>query len=109
MHHKLKEEISDEQAGFRSGMSTRDQILNLKMVIEKNREFGKNIYLCFVDHKKAFDMVSHELLWQRMLEMGFSSVLQYVKHMDRLKTSVLNKVYGKDAYHLLAFLTYIQR
>ena len=44
MQTKLKEEISEEQAGFRSGMGTRDQILNLKMVIEKNREYGKNIY-----------------------------------------------------------------
>ena len=46
MQIKLKEEISEEQEGFRSGMGTRDQILNLKMVIEKNREYGKNIYIC---------------------------------------------------------------
>ena len=45
MQTKLKEEISEEQAGFRSGMGTGDQILNLKMVIGKNREYGKNIYL----------------------------------------------------------------
>ena len=54
-------------------MGTWDQILNLKMVIEKNREYGKNIYLCFIDYRKAFDVVSHELLWKGMLEMGFSS------------------------------------
>ena len=73
MQTKLKEEISKEQAEFRSGMGTRDQILNLKMVIEKNREYGKNLYSCFIDYRKAFDMVSHELLWKGMLEMGFSS------------------------------------
>ena len=73
MQTKLKGEISEEQAGFRSGMGTRDQILNLKIVIEKNREYGRNIYLCSIDYRKAFDMVSHELLWKGMLEMGFSS------------------------------------
>ena len=44
MQTKLKEEISEEQAGFRSGMDTRDQILDLKMAIEKNGEYGKNVY-----------------------------------------------------------------
>ena len=73
MQAKLKEEIRKEQSGFRSGMGTWDQILNLKMVIKKNREYGKNIYLCFIDYRKAFHMVSHELLWKGMLEMGFSS------------------------------------
>ena len=45
------------------------------MIIEKNREYGKNIYLCFIDYRKAFYMVSHELLWKGMLEMGFSSLM----------------------------------
>ena len=69
MQTRLKEEIGEEQAGSRSGMGTLDHILNLKMVIEKNRECGKNIYLCFIDYRKAFDMVCHELLWKGMLKM----------------------------------------
>ena len=59
-------------------MGTRDQLLNLKMVIEKNREYGKNIYVCFIDYRKAFEIVSHELLWKGMLEMRFFSHIVYL-------------------------------
>ena len=82
MQTKLKEESGEEQVGFRSGMGTQHQILNLKMVLEKNREYGKNRYLCFIDYRKAFDMVSHELLWKGMLEMGFSShIVDFIKSL----------------------------
>ena len=63
-------------------MGTLDQILNLKMVIEKNREYGKNIYLCFIVYREAYDMVSLELLWKGMLEMGFSSdIIDLIKSL----------------------------
>ena len=45
----MHEEINEAQAGFRSGIGTRNEILNLKMIIEKNREYGKNNFLCFID------------------------------------------------------------
>ena len=55
-------ELSDVQAGFRKGRGTRDQIANIHWIIEKAREFQKNIYFCFIDHAKAFDCVDHNKL-----------------------------------------------
>ena len=52
-------ELSDVQAGFRKGTGTRDQIANIYWIIEKAREFQKNIYFCFIDYAKAFDCVDH--------------------------------------------------
>ena len=55
----VNRELSDVQAGFRKGRGTRDQIGNIRWVIEKAREFQKNIYFCFIDYAKAFDCVDH--------------------------------------------------
>ena len=71
MQMKLKTEIAAEQAGFKQGTGTKNQILNLKIIIEKNREHSKDLYLCFIDYTKAFDMVIHEELWNNMKNMGF--------------------------------------
>ena len=90
---RLKSEIAEEQAGFRPGRGTRDQVFNLKQIIEKHREFRKPLYLCFIDYKKAFDSVIHDRLWQEMLKMGFSPHLVnlirklYVKQRDCVRTS----------------------
>ena len=58
------------QAGFRKGRGTRDQIANIHWIIEKAREFQKNIYFCFIDYVKAFDCVEHNTLWKILKEMG---------------------------------------
>ena len=63
-------EIPDVQAGFRKGRGTRDQIANIHWVIEKAREFQKNVYFCFIDYAKAFDYVEHDKLWKILKEMG---------------------------------------
>ena len=52
------------QAGFRKGRGTKDQIVNFCGIIEKAREFQKNIYFCFIDYAKAFDCVDHNKLWR---------------------------------------------
>ena len=57
-------ELPDVQAGFRKGRGTRDQIANICWIIEKAREFQKNIYFCFIDYAKAFDCVDHNKLWK---------------------------------------------
>ena len=57
-------------AGFRKGRETRDQIANIHCIIEKAREFQKNIYFCFIDYAKAFDCVDHNKLWKILQEMG---------------------------------------
>ena len=60
----VNRELSDVQAGFRKGGGTRDQIANIHWIIEKAREFQKNIYFCFIDYAKAFDCVGHNKLWK---------------------------------------------
>ena len=57
-------ELPDVQAGFQKGRGTRDQIANILWIIEKAKEFQKNIYFCFIDYKKAFDCVDHNKLWK---------------------------------------------
>ena len=63
-------ELPDIQARFRKGRGTRDQIANIHWVIEKAREFQKNIYFCFIDHATAFDCVDHNKLWKILQKMG---------------------------------------
>ena len=63
-------EFPDVQAGFRKGRGTRDQIANIRWIIEKAREFQKNIYFCFIDYAKAFDCVDHKKLWKILNKMG---------------------------------------
>ena len=57
-------------SGFRKGRGTRDQIANICWIMEKAREFQKNIYFCFIDYAKAFDCVDHNKLWKILKEMG---------------------------------------
>ena len=66
----VNQEIPDVQAGFRKGRGTRDQIANIHWIMEKAREFQKNIYFCFIDYAKAFDCVDHNKLWKILQEMG---------------------------------------
>ena len=63
-------EVSDVQAGFRKGRGTRDHIANICWIIEKAREFQKNLYFCFIEYVKAFDYVDHNILWKILKEMG---------------------------------------
>ena len=58
----MNRELPDVQAGFRKGRGSRDQIANIRWIIEKAREFQKNIYFCFIDYAKAFDCVDHNKL-----------------------------------------------
>ena len=59
----VNRELPDVQTGFRKGRGTRDQIANIRWIMEKAREFQKNIYFCFIDYAKAFDRVDHNKLW----------------------------------------------
>ena len=63
-------ELPDVQTGFRKGRGTRDQIANIRWIMEKAREFQKNIYFCSIDYAKAFDCVDHNKLWTILKEMG---------------------------------------
>ena len=80
----VNHELPDVQAGFRKGKGTRDQIANIHWIIEKAREFQKNIYFCFIDYAKAFDCVDHNKLWKILKEMGIPEHL----------TSLLRNLYA---------------
>ena len=69
LHQYMNQELSDVQAGFRKGRETRDQIANIQRIIEKAKEFQKNIYFCFIDYAKAFDCVDHNKMWKILKEM----------------------------------------
>ena len=79
-------ELPDVQAGFRKGRGTRAQIANIRWIIEKAREFKKNIYFCFIDYAKAFDCVDHNKLWKILKEMGIPDHL----------TSLLRNLYASQ-------------
>ena len=66
----MNQELSEVQTGYRNDRGTRDQIANIRWIIEKAREFHKNIYFCFIDYAKVFDCVDHHKLWKILKEMG---------------------------------------
>ena len=69
LQQNLNRELPDVQAEFRKGRGTRDQIANICWIIEKAREFQKNINFCFIEYTKAFDCVGHNKLWKILKEM----------------------------------------
>ena len=71
----MNHELPDAPAGFRKGRGTRDQTVNIRWIIEKVREFQKNIYSCFTDYAKTFDCVDHNKLWKLVKEMGIPDYL----------------------------------
>ena len=74
----MNHELPHVQAGFRKGRGTRDQIANIRWIMEKARELQKNIYFCFIDYAKAFDCVDHNKLWKILKEMGIPDHLTYL-------------------------------
>ena len=112
---------SDVQAGFRKGRGTRDQTANIHWIIEKARQFQKNIYFCFIDYTKAFDCVNHNKLWKILQEMGVQitwpvsgEICMQVKkeqlelNMEQQTGSRSGKEYVKAVYCHPAYLTYMQ-
>ena len=71
-------ELPDVQAGFRKGRWNRDQIADIRWIMEKTREFQKNIYFCFIDQAKAFDCVDHNLLWKILQQIGIPDYLNWL-------------------------------
>ena len=71
----MNQELPDVQAGFRKARGPRDQIANICWIIEKAREFQKNIYFCFIDYAKAFNCLNHNKLWKILKEMGIPDLL----------------------------------
>ena len=84
----VNRELPDVHAGFRKGRGTRDQIANIRWIMEKATEFQKNIYFCFIDYAKAFDCVGHNKLWKILKEMGI---------VDHLNCLLRNLYAGQEA------------
>ena len=83
-------ELPDVQAGFRKGRGTRDQIANIRWIIEKAREFQRNSYFCFIDYAKAFDCVDHNKLWKNLQEMGIPDHLScFLRNLYQVKKQQL--------------------
>ena len=117
----INRELPDVHSDFRKGRGTRDQIANICWIIEKAREFQKNIYFCFIDYAKAFDCVDHNKLWKILKEMGIPDYLTcllrnlYAGQEEKLELdmeqqtgSKLGKEYVKSVYFHPAYLTYMQ-
>ena len=84
----MNRELPDVQAGSRKGRGIRDQMTNIGWIIEKAREFQKNIDFCFLDYAKAFDCVDHNKLWKILKEMGIP---------DHLTCHLRNLYAGQEA------------
>ena len=122
---RLKQYVNRElpvvKAGFRKGIGTRDQITNIRWIIEKAREFKKNIYFCIIDYAKAFDCVDHNKLWKILTEMGIQDHLTYSweicmqvrkqqleQDTEQQTGSKSGKEYIKAVYCHPAYLPYMQ-
>ena len=119
----VNHELPDVQAGFRKGRGTRDQIANIRWIIEKAREFQKNTYFCFIDYAKAFDCIDRNKLWKILKEIGIPDHLTcllrnlYAGHEATVRTGQqleqqtgfkLGKEYIKAVYCHPAYFTYMQ-
>ena len=117
----VNHELPDAQAGFRKGRGTRDQIANIRWIMEKAREFQKNIYFCFIDYAKALDCADHNKLWKILKEMGIPEHLicllrnlyagrkqQLELDMEQQTGSKQEKEYVKAVYYHPAYLTSLQ-
>ena len=84
----MNRELPDVQAGFRKGIRTRDQVANIRWIMERAREFQKNIYFCFIDYAKPCDCVDHNKLWK---------ILKEVAIPDHLTCLLRNLYAGQEA------------
>ena len=95
LQYYMIQELPGIQAGFRKDRGTRDQIANIRSIIEKTREFQKNIYLCFIDYVKAFDWVDHNKLWKALKEMGIPDHLTcLLRHLYVGQEATVRTLYG---------------
>ena len=122
IERKLGAEINVVQAGFRQGRGTRDHIFNLRMIIQKCREFNQPLFTCFVDYTKALDSVEHQQLWTVMRKMGFpkrivslieplysDNKLQSEQTVEQHTGLVLAKGFDRAVLCHLSYSVYTQR
>jgi hypothetical protein len=87
--------MSEEQAGFRKGRGTRDQIANIRWILERALEYGKTIFMCFIDYSKAFDCVDHSRLWNTLRSMGVPEhLIVLIKSLCTKQEAAVRTEYG---------------
>ena len=87
--------MSVEQAGFRKGRGARDQIANMRWIIEKAMEYGKTVFMCFIDCSKAFDCVDRSLLWNTLRSMGVPDhLIAIIKSLYTNQEAAVRTEYG---------------
>ena len=117
----MNHEIPNVQAGFRKGRGTRDQIANILWIIEKTRDFQRNIYFCFIDYTKALDFVDHYKLWKIFKEMGIPDHLTcFLRNLYAVQEATIGTGHGTTDWFQIgkgvcqavychpAYLTYMQ-
>ena len=96
-HQKyVNQELLDVQAEFRKGRRTRDGIANIHWILEKAREFQRNIYFCFIDYAKTFDCMDHNKVWEALKAMGIPDHLTYLpRNLYVGQEATVRTLYGK--------------
>jgi hypothetical protein len=95
----IEREISEEQAGFRKGRGTRDQIANIRWILESAMEYGKTIVMCFIDYSTAFDCVDHSRLWNTLRSMGVPEhFIVLIKSLYTNQEAALQTEYGNTEW-----------
>ena len=105
MESTIERELPDNQAGFRKARGTRDHIANMRWIMERQLEYGKEVHICFIDYIRTFDCINHELFWKILLEMGIPQLCPPVMKMvtgsinwvqgNRILSSFNHFAYGK--------------
>ena len=98
---KYLSEINEEQSGFVKGKGTREQMVNIRIIMEKCKEYNIPLYMCFIDYAKAFDCVNHQqlLLWQGMQKMGFPvHVIELLEHLYKNQEAAVKTSCGTSEW-----------
>ena len=95
MESTVERELPANQAGFRKGRGTRDHIANLRWIMERQREYGQEVHLCFIDYSKAFDCINHSLMWKTLKEMGIPThLIMLLKSLYENQEAVVRTEHG---------------
>jgi hypothetical protein len=95
----IEREISEEQARFRKGRGTRDHIANIRWILERAMEYGKTIFMCFIDYSKAFNCIDLSRLWNTLRSMGVPEhLIVLIKSLYTKQEAAVRTEYGNTEW-----------
>src|SRR5688572_10063747 len=98
MESTIERELPKRQAGFRKRRGTRDHIANLRWIMERQREYGQEVHLCFIHYSKAFECVNHDLMWKTLREMGIPMhLITLLRNLYTNQMAVVRTEHGETA------------